>query len=445
MPSNAPIAHTPPIAPDDSAVILARMLHLHPKVIDLSLERMTRLLEKLDNPHMNLPPTIHVAGTNGKGSTVAFMRAILEAAGYRVHAYISPHLQRFHERIRLAGQLISEAELCACLLECERVNAGDAITFFEITTVAAFVAFARTPADILLLEVGMGGRLDTTNIIPRAAVTVITPVDMDHQQFLGETLAEIAGEKAGIIKPATPVIVSQQKPEAEAVIEAQATRLGAPLLVHGQDWMSYSEHGRLIFQYSDGLLDLPMPGLAGLHQIGNAGTAIAAVLALPDFKIGNDVIAAGLRSVEWPGRLQRLGPGPLLAALPGGAELWLDGAHNPAASAVLASSLAEMEDRHPLPLYLICGMLTSKDAQGFFAAFNGLARGIFTIAIPDAENGMTPDELADAAGKAGLNARAASTLMQALNDIASESAVPPRVVICGSLYLAGHVLDGNVA
>ncbi len=432
-----------PRPPDESAAILARMLYLHPKVIDLSLERMTRLLQRMDSPHLRLPPVIHVAGTNGKGSAVAFMRAILESAGLRVHVYTSPHLQRFHERIRLAGQLISEAELCARLLECERVNAGDPITFFEITTVAALLAFAGTPADILLLEVGLGGRLDTTNVIAQAAVTVITPVDLDHQQFLGETLAEIAGEKAGILKAGTPAIIGPQKPAAAAVIEARAAKLGAPLLVHGQDWMTYSEHGRLVFQYADGLLDLPLPALVGQHQLSNAGTAIAAVLALPDFKIGSDAIAQGLRSVEWPGRLQRLGGGPLLAALPAGAELWLDGGHNPAAALVVASALAELEERHPLPLYLVCGMLTSKDAQGFFAAFNGLARGVYTIAIPGEENSMTADALAGAASKAGLQVRTATDLAQALNEISSFSPVPPRVVICGSLYLAGHVLNAN--
>jgi dihydrofolate synthase / folylpolyglutamate synthase len=439
MSSNAPA----PRAPDGSAAILARMLRLHPKVIDLSLERMARLLEKLDNPHLRLPPVIHVAGTNGKGSTVAFMRAMLENAGLRVHVYISPHLQRFHERIRLNGELISEAELCEVLLHCERVNAGDPITFFEITTVAAFLAFAKTPADILLLEVGMGGRLDTTNIIPTAAVSVITPVDLDHQQFLGETLGEIAGEKAGILRPGTPAIIALQKPAAAAVIEARAEKIGAPLLLQGQDWTCHGEHGRLIFQYTDGLLDLPLPALAGQHQIGNAGAAIAAVMALPGFRIGADAIAAGLRSVEWPARLQRIGSGILLDALPAGSELWLDGAHNPAAAIVVASALAEREERHPMPLYLVCGMLTSKDAAGFFAAFNGLARGVFTIAIPGAENSVQAEALARDAGRAGLPVRAADGLMQALQEIGSHSAAPPRILICGSLYLAGHVLTAN--
>ncbi|MEQ1890709.1 MAG: folylpolyglutamate synthase/dihydrofolate synthase family protein [Alphaproteobacteria bacterium] len=429
--------------PGESEAILARMTGMHPKMIDLSLQRITRLLERMGGPHLNLPPVIHVAGTNGKGSTTAFMRAILESAGLRVHVYSSPHLQRFHERIRLAGQLISEAELCERLLECERVNAGDPITFFEITTVAAFCAFAGTPADIVLLEVGLGGRLDTTNVIQRAAVTVITPVDLDHQQFLGDTLAQIAAEKAGILKPGTPAIIGPQKPAAARVIEARAAHLGAPLLIYGQDWMTHSEHGRMVFQYADGLLDLPLPGLAGQHQLANAGAARAAVLALPDFHIGNDAIAAGLRTVEWPARLQRLGGGPLTAALPAGAELWLDGGHNPAAGVALASALAEQEERHPLPLYLVCGMLASKDAYGFFISFKGLARAVYTIEIPDELNSMTAGALAAAAAKAGLQARTAHDLSTALNEICSDSPQPPRIVICGSLHLAGHVLTAN--
>ncbi len=429
--------------PDDSTAILARMTGMHPRMIDLSLQRITRLLEKMGSPHLKLPPVIHVAGTNGKGSTTAFMRAILESAGLRVHVYTSPHLQRFHERIRLAGQMISEAELCARLLECERINAGDPITFFEITTVAALCAFAEMPADIVLLEVGLGGRLDTTNVITHAAVTVITPVDLDHQQFLGDTLAQIAAEKAGILKPGTPAIIGPQKPDAAQVIEARAALLGAPLLVYGQDWTCYQEHDRMVFQYAGGLLDLPLPALVGQHQIANAGAAIAAVLALADFRIDNDAIAQGLRRVEWPARLQRLGSGPLLQLLPAGSELWLDGAHNPAAAAVAASALAELEERHPLPLYLISAMLTTKDTQGFFAAFNGLAREVRTISLDGEANIMRADTLADAARQAGLAAHAADNLPQALADIASLSPAPPRVLVCGSLYLAGHVLTLN--
>lgn len=430
---------------DASAAILARLLHLHPKSIDLSLDRITALLEKMGSPHLRLPPVIHVAGTNGKGSTTALMRAMLEGAGLLVHVYTSPHLQRFHERIRIAGALISEEELCRRLLECERVNAGEPITFFEITTTAAFCAFAGTPADVTLLEVGLGGRYDTTNAIRQAAVTVITPVDLDHQEFLGHTLAEIAGEKAGIIKPQTPLILGPQKPGAEQAILACAAELGAPVLQYGQDWMTRGENGRMVFQYTDGLLDLPLPGLPGPHQLINAGMAVAAVLSLPDFRIGSDAIAKGLQTVEWPARLQRLCGGRLESLLPAGAELWLDGGHNPAAGLALADALGGFEERRPMPLYLICGMLKTKDASGFLTPFQGLARKVYAIAIPGEQNCLSAEALAGAARGAGLAVESAPDFEAALRAITLECGQPPRVVICGSLYLAGAVLNADAA
>ncbi len=416
------------------------MTQLYPKLIDLSLERILRLLGKMGNPERHLAPVIHVAGTNGKGSTVAFMRAMLEAAGYCVHVYTSPHLQHFHERIRIAGKLISESALCENLLECERVNAGEPITFFEITTVAALSAFASTPADVVLLEVGLGGRLDTTNVIPHAAVTAITPVDFDHQELLGDTLAKIAFEKAGILKPGVPAIIGPQKPESERVIRAQAEKLAAPLLMYGEDWMSDAENGRMVYQHNDGLLDLPLPALAGRHQLINAGAAITCLRALHGFEIDTQAIAAGLKNVEWPARLQRITSGALLAKLPEGAELWLDGGHNPACAVVLASAMGEMEERYPRPLYLICGMLNSKDARGYFEAFHGLAREVRTIAIPREANSFEAGGLALAAQAAGCTAAPAATLTRALHEISALNGPPPRVVICGSLYLAGHVL-----
>lgn len=416
------------------------MTRLHPKLIDLSLGRILRLLDRMGNPQQRLAPVIHVAGTNGKGSTVAFMRAMLEAAGYRVHVYTSPHLQKFHERIRIAGNLISEAELCLRLLECERINAGDPITFFEITTVAALNAFASAPADVVLLEVGLGGRLDTTNVIAHAAVTAITPVDFDHQELLGDTLAKIAFEKAGILKPGTPAIIGPQKPEAEQVIRVEAERLGAPLLMHGQDWMCEAENGRMVYRHNYGLLDLPLPTLAGRHQLINAAAAITCLYALPGFHIDAQAIAAGLKNVEWPARLQRIGSGPLCGQLPEGAELWLDGGHNPGCAMVLASALGDMEERNPRPLYLICGMLNSKDARGFFTAFHGLARGVRSITVPAEPNSFAADALARAAQAAGCAAASSASLTEALRDIAAINGPPPRVVICGSLYLAGHVL-----
>ncbi|MDP4823544.1 MAG: bifunctional folylpolyglutamate synthase/dihydrofolate synthase, partial [Aestuariivirgaceae bacterium] len=354
-----------------SDAILMRLLSLHPKIIDLSLGRMQALLAKMGHPERKLPRVIHVAGTNGKGSTVAYLRAIMEAAGLSVHAYTSPHLVKFHERIRLSGDLIPEADLSSLLEECELANGGEPITFFEITTVAAFLAFARHPADYLLLEVGLGGRLDATNVIPETAVSVITPVDLDHQQYLGDTLTAIAGEKAGIIKPATPVIVGYQPDEARDAILRQAARMKAPTHVAGEDWQSYEEQGRLIFSDEAGLLDLPLPQLPGRFQIQNAGNAIAALRALADPRITDAHLAQGLKSVTWPARMQRLGQGHLSKLLPEGAELWLDGGHNPAGGKALAEAFAELEERNPKPLTLIWGMLNTKEAAGYIRPFAG--------------------------------------------------------------------------
>lgn len=422
--------------------IFRRFLALHPKSIDLSLERMRVLLDKLGNPHRRLPKVIHVAGTNGKGSTTAFCRAMLEAAGQRVHVYTSPHLVRFNERIRLAGELVSDAVLMEALERCERVNAGDAITFFEITTVAAMLLFAEHPADWLVLEVGLGGRLDTTNVIERADLTIITPVSMDHEKFLGDTLDKIAGEKAGIIKPMTPCVVSRQEPIALSVIERVAARAKAPLSVSGEHWTSSEERGRLVFQDDDGLLDLPSPRLPGRHQFENAGAAIAAMRVLGERVVPQAAIAAGLQTVEWPARLQRLGVGPLLAHLPADAELWLDGGHNPGAGHVIASAMADFQDRVPKPLVLVSCMMATKDATGFFRPFAGLARKVFTLAIPDEQAGVPADELAGVARRAGLDAEPRESLAEAL--AAAGTAAPgPRVLICGSLYLAGVVLKAN--
>ncbi len=351
--------------------VLERLGRLHPKLIDLSLGRIERLLAALGNPQDALPPVVHVAGTNGKGSTVATLRACLEAAGYRVHAYTSPHLVRFHERIRLAGRLIDEDALLALLEECERVNGGTPITYFEITTAAALLAFARNPADIVLLETGLGGRLDATNVIQRPAATAITPISLDHQAFLGDTIAAIAGEKAGILKPGAPAVVAPQPPEAEAVIEARAAGLDAPLLRWRREWRCEAAGDGMRYAGPRWRLDLPLPSLAGAHQIVNAGTAIACLEALAEFSLPPEAIAAGLRHIEWPARLQRLGRGPLVAMLPAGWELWLDGGHNPGAGAVLAAAVALWRDR---PLHLIVGMLNTKDAAGFLAPARTLRR-----------------------------------------------------------------------
>src|SRR6056297_3900106 len=347
-----------------SDVILDRMMALHPKIIDLTLDRVWRLLDALGNPQDDLPPVIHIAGTNGKGSTLAMIRAGLEAAGKTCHAYTSPHLARFHERIRLAGELISEDHLTAILDECYAANGDEAITYFEITTCAALLAMARTPADYTLLEVGLGGRLDATNVVDRPALTVITPVSIDHEQYLGNTLAKIAGEKAGILKRRVPCVVGPQRDDALAVIEARATALGAPLLAHGQHWHAFEERGRLVYQDEHGLCDLPLPNLPGAHQIENAGVALAALRAQG---FGDVACEGAVTRAEWPARMQRLRTGPLVAAA-GGAELWLDGGHNPAAGQALARHLAAGA---PRPTHLVCGMLNTKDVAGYLAPLAG--------------------------------------------------------------------------
>ena len=416
-----------------SDAILTRLMALHPKLIDLTLDRVWRLLERLGNPQDRLPPVIHIAGTNGKGSTQAMIRAGLEGAGLRVHAYTSPHLVRFHERIRLAGTLIAEPDLAALLDECEAANGGAPITFFEITTCAALLAFARTPADALLLEVGLGGRLDATNVIAKPALSVITPVSLDHQQYLGETLAEIAGEKAGILKPGVPGIIGPQEDAALEVIEARAARLGAPLQIHGQHWHVAAEYGRMAFQDENGLLDLPLPNLPGAHQLQNAGAALAALRAL-----GIGDAQAAVSRAEWPARMQRLRHGPLVEAAPG-CELWLDGGHNPAGAAAQAATLASLPSR---PTFAICGMLNTKDVAGYMAPLAPALQGLIAVSIPGEPNTLPAETTAAAARAAGITAETADSPAAALASITAR-APNARVLICGSLYLAGRILAEN--
>jgi dihydrofolate synthase/folylpolyglutamate synthase len=425
-----------------SDAILTRLLSLHPKIIDLSLDRMSSILAKLGNPERRLPPVIHVAGTNGKGSTVAYLRYVMAAAGLKVHTYTSPHLVKFHERIRIAGELIPEAQLSAVLEECEAVNGGEAITFFEITTAAAFLAFSRTTADYLILEVGLGGRLDATNVIDEPAVSVITTIDYDHQQYLGDTLSLIAREKAGILKRGRQAIVGAQSDEARGEIERVAARVHAPLLIAGQDWQAYEQHGNLVFQDENGLLDLPLPQLKGRHQIDNAGNAIATIRALNDPRISDAHIAEGLRNTAWPARMQRLGPGALSSLLPPETELWLDGGHNPSAGRALAQAFSELNDRHSRPLVMVWGMLKTKDAGSFIGCFAGIAARVVTLTIPDEDNAVQADALADAARRHGLSAETAIGLEAALKQ-AGMTGPAPRILICGSLYLAGHVLAAH--
>ncbi|MGY6411464.1 MAG: bifunctional folylpolyglutamate synthase/dihydrofolate synthase [Alkalilacustris sp.] len=415
--------------------LLARLLTLHPKLIDLTLDRMHRLLAALDHPERRLPPVIHIAGTNGKGSTQAMLRAGLEAEGMRVHAYTSPHLVRFHERIRLAGTLVSEPELSDLLDAVEAANAGAPITFFEVTTCAAFLAFARHPADWLLLEVGLGGRLDATNVVDRPALTVITPISFDHEQYLGDTIAAIAGEKAGILKPGVPCVVAPQRAEALEVIEARAEAIGAPLHVHGRDWMAWAEAGRLVVQDDRGLADLPLPRLPGAHQIVNAGTAVAALRLLGRSEAAQ---AAAPARAEWPARLQRLTRGPLAEAAPQ-AELWLDGGHNPAAGAALAEALAAMP---PRPTHLICGMLNTKDVGGFLRPLAPHARSLTCVSIPGAQATLPAEDTCAAGQAAGHSATTAPDVATALAAITAQDPTA-RILICGSLYLAGEVLAEN--
>lgn len=423
------------VLPATSDAILARMLALHPKIIDLTLDRVWHLLERLGNPQEKLPPVIHIAGTNGKGSTQAMIRAGLEGWGKSVHAYTSPHLARFHERIRLAGALISEAHLTEILDECYAANDGENITYFEITTVAGLLAFTRTPADYTLLEVGLGGRLDATNVIAKPEITVITPVSIDHEQFLGDTLTKIATEKAGIIKRGVPVVVGPQPDEAMEVIEAVAERLGAPVIAYGQHWHVAQERDRLVFQDERGLLDLSLPALLGAHQVQNAGAALAVLRYL-----GADEAAceAAMCRAEWPARMQRLKSGPLVEAA-GRAELWLDGGHNAAAGIALAEVLEGLPKR---PTHLICGMLNTKDVTGYLEPLARVAASLTAISIPDEVNTLPASETEAAAKSVGLSATTAPNTAKALAVILQDDP-EARVLICGSLYLAGHVLREN--
>ena len=424
-----------------SDAALNRLLSLHPKLVDLSLDRMARLLAALGHPENDLLPVVHVTGTNGKGSVLAFLRAMLEAAGYRVHVYTSPHLVRFHERIRVAGEVISEQELDTVLQICEDANAGAPITFFEITTAAAFVAFTRSPADIVLLENGLGGRLDATNMVARPLLTAITPVSLDHQNFLGDSIEKIAFEKAGIIKPGVPCVLGPQSVAAEGVIRDRAAEVGAPLVRYGTDWRfsALPDGGSELADGASSLI-LPAPNLPGAHQIANAATAAMMAKRLRGFEIGQADIDHGVRNAEWPARLQRLRTGPLVDALPADWELWLDGGHNPDAGRALAAFIADTwRDR---PLYLVCGMIDSKDPAGYFAPMAPLGAATTCITIPGEKAAIPADMLAAAAASAGHQAHIAASSMAAVAGHATRAG-PARVLICGSLYLAGRILAQN--
>ena len=428
--------------------IVARLTALHPKRIDLSLGRIQRLLDVLDHPEKKLPLVIHVAGTNGKGSTIAFLRAILEASGKRVHTYTSPHLVRFNERFRIGapgeGKLVLDEELAATMEECERANAGAPITVFEITTAAGLLLFARHPADVLLMEVGLGGRLDATNVVDNPLATIITPISIDHVDFLGDSIEKIAIEKAGILKRGVPAVIASQPRDALAVIERQAAKLAAPLKIAGEDWTATEERGRLVYQDEAGLLDLPAPKLFGRHQFENAGLAIAALRTIKRFTIPPAAYDAGMVKADWPARLHRLAHGPLVELAPAGSELWLDGGHNPDGGRAIAAALADLEERVSRPLVLIVGMLASKDYEGFLNNFAGLARRMIAVPVPGVEKGLSAEAVADAARAIGLSATSRDNLAEALEATRKlDLDPPPRILITGSLYLAGEVLREN--
>ena len=441
---NAPAAKpSPPLGE-----LIARLSALHPKSIDLNLERVRGLLQRLGHPERKLPPVIHVAGTNGKGSTIAYLRAILEAARLRVHVYTSPSLVRINESFRLGrtggGALVGDDELYAALERCERANADAPLTIFEIETAAAFCLFAQHPADVVLLEVGLGGRLDATNVIDAPLASVIAPVSMDHTEFLGDTLTTIAFEKAGIIKRDVPVICAEQAPEAIAVIEQHAKRMHAPLYAAGQEWHVNVERGRLVYQDDRGLMDLAAPKLFGRHQFDNAGLAIATLRAQSVFRIEPAAFEAGIVNAEWPARMQRLASGALVEQAPPGCEIWLDGGHNAEGGRVAAAALGDLEERVSRPLVVIAGMMANKDASAFLANFAGLTRHIVAVQIPGRDNAMSPDRLADAARALGMRVETSSSVEAALRSLTRLAyEIPPRILITGSLYLAGHVLSAN--
>lgn len=432
-----------------SDVVIARLMALRPKMIDLSLGRILRLLERLGDPHLRMAPLIHVAGTNGKGSTIAFMRAILEAGGLSVHVDTSPHLVRFNERIRMGrpggGRFVEDDVLADALQRCEQANGGEPITFWEIMTAAAFLLFSEHPADVVLLEVGLGGRFDASNVVPHPACTVVTPVSMDHADYLGDTVTKIAGEKAGIFKRGAPAVIAPQEPEPTAVLEAAAERVGASkILIGAQDFSVHESGGRLVYEDGDGLLDLPLPRLVGRHQHVNAGTAIAALRAAGYGGLPARAFEQGMVNADWPARLQRLARGKLAELIPPRAELWLDGGHNPDGGRVLAQAMADLADRNPAPLVMVAGLLSTKDARATLAHFKGLAQGLFAVPIQNQLAARPAEEVAGLAREVGLKAEASGSVEQALREIAARDwPAPPRILICGSLYLAGEVLQAN--
>lgn len=438
-------------APSEAAKEIERLMTLHPKGFDMSLDRVLRVLDILGNPHLKLPKVIHVAGTNGKGSVTAFCRALLEAGGHAVHVHTSPHLVNWHERYRIgvkggAGQLVDDAVFADALRRVGEANGGQHITVFEILTAVGFLIFSEIPADAVILEVGMGGRFDSTNVVPNPAVSVIMPISLDHQAYLGDRVELIAAEKAGIMKKNCPVVIGQQEYDAALdVLVSTADRLSCPVTVYGQDYSAHEEFGRLIYQDEFGLADLPLPRLLGRHQFSNAAAAIRAVKAA-GFAVTEAMMEKAMNTVEWAGRLQRLTEGELLQYAPAGSEIWLDGGHNPGAGEAIAEAMAGLEERRARSLYLITGMINTKDPVGYFRAFADIAEYVFTVPIRDSDAMIDPVILAHSAFDAGLVAEPSLSVAAALKEIAERQVPedpPPRILIGGSLYLAGTVLADN--
>lgn len=436
------------MAESKALALINDLLKIHPKGFDLSLGRIRKLLDKLGNPQDKLPPVIHVAGTNGKGSTIAFCRAMLEAEGKSVHVDTSPHLVNYHERYRMGakggGRIVSDDVFAEALTRVAKANAGTPITVFELLSAVMFVLFSEHLADVALIEVGLGGRADVTNVISKPQVSVIAPISLDHESFLGDTIEKIAFEKAGIIKENVPVVIAEQDDAAMGVLEDVALRHNAPIAIGGQDFSCYEEHGRMVYQDENGLLDLPLPKLVGKHQLTNAATAIAA-LRYGGFNISVSAIEEGMKNVNWPGRLQQLNSGRLLERLPKGSELWIDGGHNPGAGEAISSFMRKLQQRDKRKLVLIFAMLTVKDPSSYLEGFTGLVDRVYTVPVASSDAGFGPEELADLANKAGLVASPQKSLNKAIDLISQEWTYehPPRVLICGTLYLAGEALAKN--
>jgi len=424
--------------------LINKLSEIHPKGFDLSLDRILHLLEKLGNPQDKLPPVMHVAGTNGKGSTLAFARAILEAQGYKVHVHTSPHLVNWHERYRLAGKLVSDDQLAIAIEHVAEVNENRPITVFELLCAVMFVLFSEHEADFSLVEVGLGGRFDATNVIASPRVCAIAPVGLDHQAYLGDTVTKIAFEKAGIIKPRVPVAIGLQEDDARETIEQVARKKAAPTFFARQDFDFYEDATGFVYQDEQGLLDLPMPTLVGDHQLANAALAIAAIRA-GGIKVLPQAFAQGMKDVNWPGRLEKLREGKITQKFGSDADIWIDGGHNPSAGEAIAAELLRRNGQTKRKIILICGMINTKEPLGYFHPFAKLDAEIITVPVAMSEAGIAPQALSAIARDAGLRASASPSLSDGIEYAISQSTgeAHAMVLFCGSLYMVGEVLAMN--